>query len=183
MESGRLFTQSDRHVASRRRRQFGLAGALPILLLTAVLTWFGAVGSMRTGIAFRQVMFGVPGVLAIQLLVTAFAFRRPERLVLRLSPESLELGGGHAPVRRYGLAQLEQVRVVRRGNQVLRLVLRFTGSTLRLEGFYGMDTLRDLLVLYAGTPKGSKVRVLDPQHRVERNMLVRRPSDGEDTQG
>ncbi len=183
MQSGRIFTQTDRHVASLRQRRFGLAGVLPVLLLTAVLTWFGAVGSTRTGIPFRQVMFIVPGVLALQLIALAWAYRQPERLLLRLTPDWLELGDGHAAGERFPLERLERIRVVRRGNAVHRIILHFPGRTLRLGDFLGMDTLRDLLVLYAGTPNRSRVRVLDPEHRVERNADHRHRGGGADGHG
>lgn len=168
MEGERLFTQSDRHVALGRRRLFGFAGALPVLLLTALLTWFGAIGSAWTGIGFRQVAFAVPGVLAIQLVLLTLRLRQPERLYLRLSSDCLEMTGNPDPLR-FPLDSLEWMRVVRRNGEVRRLVLRFPGRTLRLVGFLGMDTLRDLLVRYAGTQKDSRVRIVDPGHRAERD--------------
>ena len=84
------------------------------------------------------------------------------RTILRLTPETLTIESGHVS-RRFQLETLREIKVARDPDKkVHRLSLQFAKERVRLEGFLGMNTLRDLLVLYAGAVPDSTVQVRDP---------------------
>jgi hypothetical protein len=172
MDGVHLFTQDEKYLERKRKRLFLAIGLLPLLFVSVLMTWSGGRSGRHLGIGPAQVMLLIPVVLAFQFLVVSIQGRLAHRTVLRLSPEALVMETGDIR-RRYLLEMLKELVVTRNAEKsVVCLSLRFAGERIRLEGYLGMDTLRDLLVRYAGTVPQSLLRVRDPQHEPREGRLA-----------
>lgn len=155
MDGVHLFTQDEKYIEYRRRHLFLTAGLLPLITVSFLMTWLAGRAGSYLGMGPTQVILAIPLVLAGQFLLLATTMKRRVRAILRLTPEQLVIERG-TENRRFRLDLLRQLTVHRdNGNTVVRLVLKFEKARVSLEGYLGMDTLRDLLVRYAGAdPKG-----------------------------
>ena len=164
MDGVHLFTQDEKYLAARNKRLFLAVGLLPLLFASVLITWSGGSAGKVLGIGPSQMMLLLPVVVAFQFLVLAIRRRVQIRTILRLTPEAISIETGHES-RRFQLDTLREIKVVRdQDKKVHRLSLQFAKERVRLEGFLGMNTLRDLLVLYAGAVPDSTVQVRDPMH-------------------
>jgi hypothetical protein len=161
MDKVHLFTQDEKYLSFRNRRFFLAAGLLPVLSVSLAMTWLSGPAGVVLGVSPGHVVMAIPLLLAAQFLVIAAKWRQRGRTILRLTAEQLILVAGTVE-QVFDLSKLNRVTVRRDGErQVLRLVLWFGRERLRLEGFLGMDTLRDLLVRHAGADRKDALQVRD----------------------
>lgn len=161
MDREYLFTQDGNYLEARRRQLFLLIGLIPVLSFSVFMTWSGGRSAQWLGITPSDVVLVIPGVLGFQLLVLVANRNLRYQATLRLSPETLSLAVGGS-ISRLALSGLQHMKVSRgTDREVQRLRLRFAGRTLRLEGFLEMDTLRGLIIQYAGTSREHPLLVKD----------------------
>ena len=161
MDGVHLFTQAEKYVEYRRRHLFLTVGLLPLITVSFLMTWLTGRAGSYLGIGPTQVVLAIPLVLAGQFLLLATTVKRCVRAILRLTPEQLVIESGTA-ARRFRLDSLRQLTIhCDSGNAVVRVVLKFEKARVSLEGYLGMDTLRDMLVRYAGTDPKGVVRMRD----------------------
>lgn len=161
MDKVHLFTQDEKYLSFRNRRFFLAAGLLPVLSVSLAMTWLSGPAGAVLGVNPGHVVMVIPLLLTAQFLVIAAKWRQRGRAILRLTAEQLVLVAGTVE-KVFDLSKLNRVTVRRDGErQVLRLVLWFGRERLRLEGFLGMETLRDLLVRQANADRKNALQVRD----------------------